>query len=125
MTSSFRSVDRLTLLLLILHIAAVLFYGPYVEQAFRRANSLLGRTDYTVPTSGMFLGAVFNFGIYFLARFWGNVGPKIFTLQPGFEARLRQVLLAVRVAATVGFFWATMRIISAYVPDYLDKLPWP
>ena len=125
MTSRLRFVDRLTILLLILHIAAVLYYGPFVEQAFRRATSLLGRTDYTVPTSGMFLGAVFSFGIYFLARFWGNVGPKIFTLQPEFEERLRQVLRAVRVAATVVFFWATMRTISAYVPDYLDKLPWP
>jgi hypothetical protein len=125
MTTSLRFVDRFTLLLLILHIAAVLYYGPFVEQAFRRANSLLGRTDYTVPTSGMFLGAVFNFGIYFLARFWGNVGPKIFTLQPAFEMRLRQVLLAVRVAATVSLSAVTLQTISTYVPDFLDKLPWP
>lgn len=123
MSRTLRILDRLTIFLLIVHFLAAGFYWPFVEQAFRRTHNMLGRMDLIVPTNQLFLNPTFNLGIYFLARFWAFVTPKIFTLKPETESRLRHSLLAVRVVATLVLFTLTMRVVAQYVPDYLEKIP--
>jgi hypothetical protein len=123
MSRTLRILDRLTILLLIVHFVAAGFYWPFVEQAFRRSNNVLGRMDLIVPTNRLFLNPTFNLGIYFLARFWAFVAPKIFTLKPETESRLRHSLFAVRVLATVVLFALTMQVVAQYVPDYVEKIP--
>ena len=123
MSRTLRIIDRLTILLLIVHFFAAGFYWPYVEQTFRRSHNMLGRMDLIVPTNQLFLNPTFNLGIYFLARFWAFVSPKIFTLKPETESRLRLSLLAVRVLATVILFTLSMQVVAEYVPDYIEKIP--
>ena len=110
---------------LVVTLAATIYYWPYVDQAFRRGNNLLGQTNVHVPTSDLFLWAVFALAAFFGTRFWAYVGPRVFELSPDRSHLLRSRLQLLRVAANGIFLFLTLRTIHTHVPDFIDKLPWP
>ena len=118
-------VEKLTILALVATVALSFYYWDFVHKAFTRTHNTLGQTNLHVPTADLFLWCVFALFLYFGTRFWANVGPKIFLLSPETTARLGFRLQVVRVVSTFVFLGLTVNTIHTYVPDFIDKLPWP
>lgn len=125
MTPNSRRIERLTLFALFLTVAAAIYYWPFVDQAFRRNNNLLGRTNVHVPTADLFLYSVFALILYCGARFWAFVSPKIFDISEATNAKIALRLQVFRVLSTFVLLALTVRNIHLHVPDFINKLPWP
>jgi hypothetical protein len=125
MTPNARRIEWLTILALLTTVAAAIYYWPFVDRAFRRNNNLLGQTNVHVPTADLFLYCVFALILYFGARFWGFVSPKIFDISEATAGKIAFRLRVFRVLSTFTLLALTLRSIHSTVPDFIDKLPWP
>lgn len=125
MQTNSRRLERLTLAALFAIPILSLYYWDFVHKAFQKTHNTLGQTNVHVPTADLFLWSVFALGIYFGCRFWANVGPKIFAMPAGRVRQLTVGLQAVRVVSTFALLGLTLNTIHTYVPDFIDKLPWP
>jgi hypothetical protein len=125
MTPNARRIEWLTILALLTTVAAAIYYWPFVDRAFRRNNNLLGQTNVHVPTADLFLYCVFALILYFGARFWGFVSPKIFDISEATASKIAFRLRVFRVVSTFTLLALTLRSIHSTVPDFIDKLPWP
>jgi len=125
MPTKSRYVEKLTILALVATVAMSFYYWDFVHKAFTRTHNTLGETNVHVPTADLFLWCVFALILYFGTRFWATVSPTIFRLTPESAARLAFRLQVARVLSTFTLFGLTVRTIHTYVPDFIDKLPWP
>lgn len=120
-----RFLERLTFLALVTLLASSFYYWDFVHQAFRRTHNTLGETNLQVPTSDLFLWSAVAVILYFGTRIWSYLAPKVFLLSPESAAAWRRRLQLARVASTFTLLGLNIRHIHNYVPDFIDKLPWP
>lgn len=124
-TLGFRLLEALTLIALLALFFLDFYFWDLVEQAHKSTFNTLGTMHVHNPTSDLFLWAAVGFILYCLARAWGAMTGTIFELPPEKGAAWRTRLLLVRVLSTGVCLGLTVRVISSYVPDFIDRLPWP
>lgn len=118
-------VEALTLLALLAQFALDFYFWEDVEQAHKRTFNTLGTMHVHNPTSDLFLWAAVAFILYCLARAWGAMTGTIFQLPEERGVAWRTRLLAVRLVTTAVCLGLSVRLISSYVPDFIERLPWP
>lgn len=120
-----RLLEALTLLALIAMFSLDFYFWENVEQAHKRTFNTLGTMHIHNPTSDLFLWGAVGFILYCLARAWGAMTGTIFQLSEERGVAWRTRLLFVRAVTTAVCLTLSVRLISSYVPDFIDRLPWP
>jgi len=120
-----RYFEKLILLTLILLFAFTFYFWGMVESAHKKQHNTLGIANIHVPTADLFLWAAFALIVYSLTRIWGAIAGRVFELPEDRAAVWHFRLQTVRAMATLVLFGLTLRTIHTYVPDFIDKLPWP
>lgn len=120
-----RLLEAFTLLALIAMFSLDFYFWENVEQAHKRTFNTLGTMHIHNPTSDLFLWGAVGFILYCLARAWGAMTGTIFQLSEERGVAWRTRLLFVRAVTTAVCLTLSVRLISSYVPDFIDRLPWP
>jgi hypothetical protein len=118
-------IEKLTALALVLILGATFHYWDFVHQAYRKNHNMLAETDLRIPTSDLFLYSVVALIVYFGTRLWTFLAPPVFELTAAQGEIWRRRLRVVRVVSTFVLLGLTIRTVYKWVPDFLDKLPWP
>lgn len=120
-----RFLEAVTLLALIVLFAFDFYFWEYVEQAHKRTFNTLGTMHVHNPTSDLFLWGAVAFILYCLTRAWGAMAGTIFQLPEERGVAWRTRLLIARAVTTAVCLGLSIRLVSSYVPDFIDRLPWP
>jgi hypothetical protein len=118
-------IEKLTALALVVILGASFYYWDFVHKAFQKEHNLLAETNLRIPTSELFLWSAVAVLFYVGTRLWTYLAPPVFALTAASAAVWRSRLRVVRVVSTFAMLGMTIRTIHTWVPDFLDKLPWP
>lgn len=118
-------IEKLTAVALVVILGASFHYWDFVHKAYQKGHNVLAETDLRIPTSDLFLWSAVALIVYFGTRLWTFLAPPVFELSAASAEAWRGRLRVVRVVSTFVMLGLTIRTIHTWVPDFLDKLPWP
>jgi hypothetical protein len=125
MNKTARRLEAVTLFALLLLLFFTFYFWDMVQKAHRITYNTLGNANVHVPTADLFLWAAVAVLLYFGARIWSALAPHVFQLSTEKATIWHRRLLAFRIVSTFLFLGLTVRTVHSFVPDFIDKLPWP